>query len=95
MAIAWTALAALWPGFSSTICRASSSSFELVRSSTWVCASMSPGSRLVPGRYQHRPAVRRGPGDAGDQPVLDEHHRAVRPGAGPRVEHPVAGDRET
>jgi hypothetical protein len=40
---------------------------------------------------QRKPAVRRGPGDAGDYPVLDEHHRAIGPGPGPRIEYPVAG----
>ena len=51
MDIACTALAARWPGFSSIICRARSSSSRVLRSSTCVCASMKPGSRLAPGRW--------------------------------------------
>ena len=54
-----------------------------------------PRQQAGAGSFQHRPAVRRGAADATDQPVLDEHHRAVSPGARPRVEDPVAGDGKT
>jgi hypothetical protein len=50
-----------------------------------------PGQQATAGHRQHRPAIRRGPPYADDHLVLHEHHLAISPSTGPRIEDPAAG----